>query len=1208
MLVSLITRSLILGVVGEAIFRFWMGLFGCCAYPILVLLILFGVMLIKNLKFNFKKKYLAATIIVAFCVLQTLQVATTTSFIGVVTYGDYLTKLYWMDNTAGGLVAGLTAWPVSKIFSPIGSYLLYLVVSLVTLFFTSSFGTALFEKKREEALKKRIAAESGANDVKSPGLFVYSFESAARAVQNASHNFDEGNKPAEYNEYSQPDDFTKSQNDKFWDELVRRRNAQKALFEENDVALERFKPQRERDEYKSEILRSRSQYVSPYGGFDSVQPDESSCEQPQTESQIQKDESRFFSSGIPGKDIESRFVAGEIINGDARSAEMSSSANTSTNNSFASAKSYKPVPFSPLPEQNNNFDYSTLPPITNGDRYTEKPDTPANEPVRKPVEETKPEPKPEQTDSQRSSLNTREQIGMSFDRYTTIPPIMPGPIINADTYKSADEYEVAPQTMIINSELTAKNNDTPRLTEQVKDEFEPSQSKFDENFESEEPTAPVMAAEERVDSCDDYEEIDDDKANDLFDIDSSQDSDDDYSGGDIVTDPDDIDFSDESFDKEDYDESDSADDVVNEEDEIENDAEDVEDDFDEVDDTETLPSADEIELIKQRERENAFVNSTRSFVIDDEVEDRTTIGSQSSQAISDYYSNLSPTSQNKPQSTEYVPFSAANEPKKTVDIKKDQITIDDYAAGKAKKELEEVEKVEEKPVKKVLRPYERPLYSLLTTETEVIGMSKEEEQEKTEVLEECLESLSIPAKVVNITEGPAVTRYELEMPQGIRVSKIEQVAPDIQYSLMCEGNIRIQTPIPGKRAIGIEVPKKKPAIVGLKDVIESPEFQNSTSPLTVAIGKDVAGNNIVTRLDKLPHLLIAGTTGSGKSACLNSLIVSLIYKASPTDVKIILVDPKRVEFTPYIGIPHLLIKEPINEVKQAIKAFAWVRNEMNRRYTLLQAARVRNITEYNAMPDVKDGKVDKLPFIVFIVDEYADLMVSSSGSGDQKRVLEEHIQSITQKARAAGIHLILATQRPSADVITGTIKANLPSKIAFKVSSRVNSSVILDRNGAEALVGRGDMLFLDASSTDPIRVQGAFIDDDEIRKVVDFCRDNNDTDFSEEFSKAIKEEEKKEEPEFDESDDVSEGEEGALGSKYDKDIEAVARMVLKTHNASGAMIQRRFSMGYVRAVKIVDQLEELGFISPLSPSNKREVLLTEERFKEVFGHYPDEDL
>jgi S-DNA-T family DNA segregation ATPase FtsK/SpoIIIE len=277
---------------------------------------------------------------------------------------------------------------------------------------------------------------------------------------------------------------------------------------------------------------------------------------------------------------------------------------------------------------------------------------------------------------------------------------------------------------------------------------------------------------------------------------------------------------------------------------------------------------------------------------------------------------------------------------------------------------------------------------------------------------------------------------------------------------------------------------------------------------------------------------------------------------------------------------------------------------MNRRYKVLQEHRFRNIEEYNNSTKVKNKEIDKLPYIVFIVDEYAELMCSTGGS-DKKKALETHIQSLTQKARAAGIHLVLATQRPSRDVVTGTIKSNLPAKIAFKVASGVNSQVILDRLGAEALVGRGDMLFLDPTSSEPIRVQGAYVENEEVQNIVEYIKEHNDTDFSSEFENSISEPEPTEEDEIDEA-EKGENSGGALDG-YDKDIESVARAVLKSRNASGSMIQRKFNMGYVRAVKIVDQLEELGCIGPLTASNKREVLLTNEKFKEIFGKDPDDE-
>ena len=603
---------------------------------------------------------------------------------------------------------------------------------------------------------------------------------------------------------------------------------------------------------------------------------------------------------------------------------------------------------------------------------------------------------------------------------------------------------------------------------------------------------------------------------------------------------------------------------------------------------------------EERRREEEFKKHT-SFTIIDEVEDLSENSNQSSEAINEYYSEMVHIPEEEKIDVNYkVPNSKSEKTVQTAKNEplKGQISINDYAP--------EVAKEPEPAPKKVLRPYVFPKMEMLTCESTPLVVDEEEAKEKSQLLECCLENLSIPAKVIGITKGPAITRYELDMPPGMRVSKIESLSSDIKYNLACKHDIRIQTPIPGKRAVGIEVPNDSVAMVGLKDILSSEIFQKSSSPLTVALGKDIQGNIITTKLDKLPHLLIAGTTGSGKSACLNCLIISLIYKSSPEDVKLILVDPKCVEFVSYSGLPHMLIPNAITDVNQAIKAFSWVRDEMNRRYKVLQEHRFRNIEEYNNSSKVKNKEIDKLPYIVFIVDEYAELMCNTGGS-DKKKILEQHIQSLTQKARAAGIHLVLATQRPSRDVVTGTIKSNLPAKIAFKVSSGINSQVILDKLGAEALVGRGDMLFLDPTSSEPIRVQGAYVENEEVQNIVEFIKSNNDTDFSDEFQTSISEPEPSEED--DEATEGGSGGESTGGALdgYDKDIELVARMVLMSKNASGSMIQRRFNMGYVRAVKIVDQLEELGCIGPLTASNKREVLLTNEKFKEIFGKDPDDE-
>ena len=427
------------------------------------------------------------------------------------------------------------------------------------------------------------------------------------------------------------------------------------------------------------------------------------------------------------------------------------------------------------------------------------------------------------------------------------------------------------------------------------------------------------------------------------------------------------------------------------------------------------------------------------------------------------------------------------------------------------------------------------------------------------------------------------------MPPGMSVRKIESLAPDIMYSMKCSKQIRIQSPIPGKRAVGIELPNDIIYTVALKDIINSSEFKASPSPLTIALGKDIQGKVMLARLDKMPHLLIAGTTGSGKSACINSLLISLLYKASPQDVRIILVDPKLVEFTAYNGLPHLMIPNAITNVNQAINAFKWAVEEMERRYETLRENQVRDIQEYNSCTAVKEGAVPKMPFIVLVVDEFADLITSSQAN---RKILEDYIMRITSKARAAGIHLVLATQRPSVDVITGTIKANLPSRIAFAVASAQNSRIILDDVGAEALLGRGDMLFAPVGESDAIRIQGAFVQNDEVKNIVNFVNEHNQPDFNDDFEKAIV---------VKENESEHEGSGSAENGPYDNELIDVVRCVIKAGMASSSFIQRRFRFGWNKAARIMEQMEELHFIGPQNNSKPREVYITKEKFKEFFG-------
>ena len=448
-------------------------------------------------------------------------------------------------------------------------------------------------------------------------------------------------------------------------------------------------------------------------------------------------------------------------------------------------------------------------------------------------------------------------------------------------------------------------------------------------------------------------------------------------------------------------------------------------------------------------------------------------------------------------------------------------------------------------------------------------------------LQKTLYSFGVSAKVENVSVGPAITRYELKPAEGVRVSKIANLADDIALNLAAE-TIRIEAPIPGKQAVGIEVPNKEKEAVHLREVLESDDFQNNKSKLTVALGKDVAGNIQLADIAKMPHVLIAGSTGSGKSVCINTIIASIIYNAKPSEVKLVMVDPKVVELSVYNGIPHLLIPV-VTDPKKAAGALAWAVQEMDNRYNLFASKGVRDLTGYNKAIE-KDEETGKLPQIVIVVDELADLMMVAA------KDVEESICRLAQKARAAGMHLVIATQRPSVDVITGLIKANIPSRIAFAVSSQVDSRTILDSIGAEKLLGKGDMLFFPAGAPKPARVQGAFVSDEEVEKIVDFVKKNGTANYSEDILETI-ENSNKTEKEL--------AQEQAEDDETDPFLMDAIETVVETGQASTSFIQRRFKVGYARAGRIIDQMEERGVISGYQGSKPREVLMTKERWEEL---------
>ncbi len=497
-------------------------------------------------------------------------------------------------------------------------------------------------------------------------------------------------------------------------------------------------------------------------------------------------------------------------------------------------------------------------------------------------------------------------------------------------------------------------------------------------------------------------------------------------------------------------------------------------------------------------------------------------------------------------------------------------------------------KIEQIKPKQEIPPYVTPPVELLNYLENTYHISDDELQDNIIRLEQVLEDFKVPAKVNNVQVGPAVTRYELTMPRGISVNKIAQMADDIAMTLASNGSIRVEAPIPGKNSVGIEVPNAQVSAVSLRELIDSEQFRQRANPLSFVLGKDINGDIIFCNLDKMPHVLVAGSTGSGKSVCLNTMLLSMCYKAGPQDLRLILVDPKTVEFTQYNGLPHLLLPEVITGKDMTINALDWAIKEMERRYALFAKHRVVNIGEYNKLDIVKNKVEEKIPYIVVVVDELADLMLEA------KREIEDRIAKLAAKARAAGIHLVLATQRPSVDVITGTVKANLPSRIAFALTNYMDSKTVLDGGGAEKLLGKGDMLFKPLDKPEPKRIQGAFVSNAEIANVVEFIKQHNTPVYDEDTAKTIRN------PHQAERDNGSESV-SPREMEFDPVLKDALKIFIQNKQASGSMISRRYSVGFNRAGRIMDQMERAGFIGPQEGSKPRQVLITMDEYNAIFG-------
>ncbi|MBQ9973522.1 MAG: DNA translocase FtsK [Oscillospiraceae bacterium] len=585
--------------------------------------------------------------------------------------------------------------------------------------------------------------------------------------------------------------------------------------------------------------------------------------------------------------------------------------------------------------------------------------------------------------------------------------------------------------------------------------------------------------------------------------------------------------------------------------------------------------APEVETLQPKKK--SFFNRKPNVKTPDEVLTGESVFEEETPSASEEVSAVTPTAVDVPAADDPVESAPVQEPA-IAKVTKDE------AAQAAAEVAKDIEQVMEQDVK----PYQYPPLSLLNEGNGGSAVDAMDElNANRQRLNDTIHSFGIDASITNTVRGPSVTRHELELDPGVKLSKLTNLADDIALALGATG-VRI-APIPDKiSVVGIEVPNKVVSPVSAHAVIGSNSFTGSKSKISFAVGKDISGNCVVGDIGKLPHLLIAGTTGSGKSVCTNTIITSLLYKATPDEVRLIMVDPKMVELGIYNGIPHLLIPV-VTDPKKAAGALQWAVTEMMKRYRTFSEVGVRKLEEYNALA-AKNPDMDKMPAVVVIIDELADLMLVAA------KEVEESICRVAQMGRAAGMHLVIATQRPSADVITGLMKANIPSRIAFAVASAMESRIILDTMGAEKLVGRGDMLFAPLGSGKPTRVQGCFISDEEVARVVDFVKQSGCANYSDEVMHEIEQHAAEKEKN---AKGVGGAAPDAVDDGFDELLSAAIDVVIETGQASVSMLQRRLKLGYARAARLVDQMEEKGVVGPFEGSKPRQLLITKEQWQEM---------
>lgn len=1165
----------VIGLVSRAVNGIVTGIFGFISYPLFICLLIYGIALAKNIRPSVPGKYIAAIAAAAVCLILILQLAITNSALGM-DFSEYVSYVYDRKNATAGVFFGILAYGMQAGLSLIFTYILLaagVIVSVLALF--GVFGRVSMRrkttyKKAPEPQEKRSFEKSGApavpvKSVMDNSLYVGTIEPSAQpsyVSESGSYSSlpEDRHEPKTlsgyYSEapYTPPEPAAPPEND-------RKAEALKILYGDKSNTFSSYGTSSSGSSGYSSLTSSPSSYgLGGYGSynFGSSSYNTTSYGSPvlQSEPVVRHDTNtkppKIVHSDLPEivypaeKDISGQLVGGEIINGDDLSAQLD---RNRKQHSDDTERETPPAPAFNTKKLETEDLQPKQAPIMNGDFFgTDKFHVPAAASMERDARassDTRPQPaaaKPAANTGGFSdalfapSHNVAAEHGLppiyTPDSSYTLPPkvveLEPEPAPSAPV-RATEPAKQPPQPAAPVADTRAAAARAEAVIDEYADHTDAGRGDSFESLLRDEPTMRQRADTDSAPAAARRDEPDTASV-----------------AAEKTTEPAAHVSSALSDDR-------PVDAVMRETDDTADDIADVAD---------------------------SAAPADSAFDIRDEVEDLSETRVDGGRDYTGYY-----TKEKSDFETRVGEIDSTLRAKKNK-VVPNQINLDDY--NRSALNGDEAPKPKRRPRHKYNAPPTDLLLDNSTNPEDYGGDS----QEKARILEETLENLKLPAKVSAITKGPAVTRYELEMPPGQSIKKIESFQADIAYNLASNGKIRIETPIPGKRAVGIEVPNEQIAIVALRDIILSKEFQKATSPLTLALGKDIAGQNIVCPLEKMPHLLIAGATNSGKSACLNAIIMSILYKSSPDDVRLILVDPKEVEFRIYRGMPHLLIPEILTDTDQASNAFKWAKTEMDRRYKLLSKYCARNVTEFNNSQAVKDGLEDKMYSIVIIVDELAELMLSNN-----HKEFEDRMTSVAQKARAAGIHLILATQRPSVNIITGTIKANLPSRIAFSVTSFVDSKTILDEAGAEALLGRGDMLYAPIDKPEPTRVQGAYVTTEEVTSIVAYVKEHNEAYFDEDITTEIM---SKKDPVVESAagDDDDNG--------FDVLMESVLKRVIESGQASTSMIQRRFSVGYARASRIIDQMESNGFIGPLDGSKPREVRITREQFKEIFGKDIDE--